>query len=506
MTSDERALQYLANANPVRELRVLALPSLESVCLTPWERRRRRRAPDSRAPEKPLLRGWPRWSYAAATAAAGLATALAIALPVLLLRGGESTVATVTTAAAPTTAVVATTAPVFSGIVVVVPDGCEGCEELTETLIAQARGEVAIQVVAAPEADQRPAVRVVALDGSVVAEWKGVEATVHPADRATVENADAIIRTACEALGGCSPETTSTTMTTLSALPATTVSGTIAFAMVVDQGDPPGSNHPQRTGYSWSSSDIYIVRSDGSGLTQLTDDVGREAHPSWSPDGNRVAYEAGPTWGFMKSSSIWVMNADGSEKVQLTGMDGSTMPVWSPDGTQIAYVRYFPGARGYDIYVMDGDGSEQRCVVSLDGDETNPGWTPEGRIVFLDADGLSAVYPDGSGLATLGLDSAGLGVSRGVTQFSNYLLISSGFALSPDGKTVAYYNLETRQMVAAAVDAAGPPHALLESARQPLATSDPGIAFGWTPDSQALALASDGSQGRWGSRIVVINA
>jgi len=61
-------------------------------------------------------------------------------------------------------------------------------------------------------------------------------------------------------------------------------------------------------------------------------------------------------------------------------------------------------------------------------------------------------------------------------------------------------------MLAAPADAGSPPQTLLESARQPLATSDPGITFGWTPDGQALALASDGSQGRWGSRIVVINA
>jgi len=423
MTSDERALQYLANANPVRELRVLALPSLESVCLTPWERRRRRRAPDSPAPQKPLLRGWPRWSYAAATAAAGLAAALAIALPVLLLRGGESTVATVTTAAAPTTAIVATTAPAFSGIVVVVPDGCEGCDELTETLIALARGEVAIQVVAAPEADQRPAVRVVALDGRRGGRMEGIRGrpSIRPIEPQwrTPTRSSARLRGA----GRLLPETTSTTVTTLSALPATTVSGTVALRDGGGTGRPPGEQPPPKDGLQLVLERHLHRPQRRVGLTQLTDDEGRKHTPPGLRTASRVAYEAGPTWGFMKSSSVWVMNADGSGKVQLTGTDGSTMPVWSPDGTQIAYVRYFPGARGYDIYVMDDDGSAQRCVVERDGDETNPGWTPDGRIVFLDADGLSAVYPDGSGLARLELDSAGLGVSRGVTQFSNYVLI-----------------------------------------------------------------------------------
>lgn len=53
-------------------------------------------------------------------------------------------------------------------------------------------------------------------------------------------------------------------------LPTPTVAGTIAFTRAVE----PEVNY-----------DIYVIRSDGTELKQLTDDPGVEEHPSWSPDG-----------------------------------------------------------------------------------------------------------------------------------------------------------------------------------------------------------------------------
>ena len=105
--------------------------------------------------------------------------------------------------------------------------------------------------------------------------------------------------------------------------------------------------------------DLYLVRSDGTGLKRLTADPGNEEHADWSPDGTRIVYNGITGGGDGTRSRIFVMNADGSGKVSLGGGgplgEGAT-PSWSPDGTQIL----FAGVRG--LSVMNADGSGRRLV------------------------------------------------------------------------------------------------------------------------------------------------
>ena len=80
--------------------------------------------------------------------------------------------------------------------------------------------------------------------------------------------------------------------------------------------------------------DIYVVKRDGTGLRQLTDDSYKDRAPRWSPNGRRIAFfsDRSGTW------QAWVINADGSGLQQITnGSDGITNPVWSPDGSHLLY-------------------------------------------------------------------------------------------------------------------------------------------------------------------------
>jgi TolB protein len=159
-------------------------------------------------------------------------------------------------------------------------------------------------------------------------------------------------------------------------------------------------------------SDLYTIRPDGSGLTNLTNDgkSSSEYGPVWSPDGTKIAY--GDDYG------ISVMNSDGSSPTQIAADD--SLPDWSPDGTQIAYgsgtygvmnadgsdptilsgntrwdnsyriadqtAAFSPGggeivfsaARDgdYDLYIINTDGSGLRRLTNLSGYEAAPDWQP----------------------------------------------------------------------------------------------------------------------------------
>jgi len=137
---------------------------------------------------------------------------------------------------------------------------------------------------------------------------------------------------------------------------------------------------------------IYMVNSDGTGLTRLTwgePPLGPlDLEPAWSPDGTKIAFSSasgGYRWG------ICLMDPDGSDIVRLTdGLDWS--PAWSPDGKRIAFVRGKGGVG--DIYVMDADGTNIIRLTSGPAKYAQPSWSPDGeKIAFVsDRDKIFEVY------------------------------------------------------------------------------------------------------------------
>ncbi len=86
---------------------------------------------------------------------------------------------------------------------------------------------------------------------------------------------------------------------------------------------------------------IFIMRTDGSDLRDLTDDAYRYAWPRWSPDGKRIAFSSRRTGSY----ELWIINRDGSGLRQLTQghkTGGAHYSPWSPDGTKIAYSIHLP--------------------------------------------------------------------------------------------------------------------------------------------------------------------
>jgi eukaryotic-like serine/threonine-protein kinase len=81
--------------------------------------------------------------------------------------------------------------------------------------------------------------------------------------------------------------------------------------------------------------DIHLLRRDGTGHRQLTDDHFADRFPRWSPDGRRLSFYSDRSGRY----EVWVVNADGTGLAQLTSTTGpiAIYPVWSPDGRRLVY-------------------------------------------------------------------------------------------------------------------------------------------------------------------------
>ena len=123
---------------------------------------------------------------------------------------------------------------------------------------------------------------------------------------------------------------------------------------------------------------IYAINVDGTGLTRLTADKADDIEPAWSPDGAKIAF----TSDLSGNDQIYVMNAaGGGMPVRLTATSArESTPAWSPDGSRIAFQsdRDTPaGNFNIKIFMMNADGSG---VVRLTGDpmrnDVTPSWRP----------------------------------------------------------------------------------------------------------------------------------
>jgi len=130
------------------------------------------------------------------------------------------------------------------------------------------------------------------------------------------------------------------------------------------------------------NSEIYLMNSDGSGQTRITNNRVRDDYPTWSPDGTKIAFLRQMESGY----SINLMNADGTNAVELTTVvlnNGSAYPYerfamsWSPDGEKLAF------QDGTDIYTINIDGTGRANLTNGQFINYEPTWSPDGlRIAF----------------------------------------------------------------------------------------------------------------------------
>jgi len=162
------------------------------------------------------------------------------------------------------------------------------------------------------------------------------------------------------------------------------------------------------TGFAWSpngrwlaiGADTVSIASDYNGLHLYNLATGRDirlatghvAQLSWSRDGSKLAYVAAS---FMAPSEIYVrdLTAPAPAKLLKTGTAGrDAFPTWSPDGRRIAFATKSADGR-WSVSTMATDGSNRR-VLARGG---SPAWSPDGRLIAYRGrcGRISLMTPDG---------------------------------------------------------------------------------------------------------------
>jgi Tol biopolymer transport system component len=166
------------------------------------------------------------------------------------------------------------------------------------------------------------------------------------------------------------------------------------------------------TGIPFYYYDLFRVALDGAGAERLTVTLGAtEFYPSWSPDGERVAFLADVDSRSDSRMRLYTMAVDGTDVQSVLDDDFIVLhepPQWSPDGRYLALVRYPLEKRGVvetisqsgrELYVVGAEGSEPRRLA--DNVVSGPSWSPDGQQLT-----FARANADGVALYTIGSDGA----------------------------------------------------------------------------------------------------
>jgi Tol biopolymer transport system component len=155
--------------------------------------------------------------------------------------------------------------------------------------------------------------------------------------------------------------------------------------------------------------DVHAIDQDPARITDMADSS--ELFATWSPAG-AIAFVAHTKTG----DNIYVVPSLGMPPKQLTDWQGSQIrPSFSPNGEQVAFYANYKDRDRFDLYVTNVTGDEtQQVAKGVVPDLSGPSWTPDGRHLLFVKDDNAAydplmAVPVGNPDAALSLDLGTVG-------------------------------------------------------------------------------------------------
>lgn len=182
---------------------------------------------------------------------------------------------------------------------------------------------------------------------------------------------------------------------------------------------------------------IYVLPAKGGTAKPLTDGMGDDRQPSWSPDGQRIVFQSyrGGTF------HIWSVNKNGQALTQhSSGPFDHREPFWSPDGNSILCSSDRNG--NYDIWQIELiSGSATQVTSNLEHDYT-PSFSPDGKTIA-----FASSRSEGAGiyLVSAGVEKLLAPTGKGTP---------SAPAWSKDGRWISYQLLAGTQTTLMSVEVA----------------------------------------------------
>jgi len=206
--------------------------------------------------------------------------------------------------------------------------------------------------------------------------------------------------------------------------------------------------------HSSSEYELYIVNTDGTGLT-LIDRIDKTEHDffrgvAWSPDDSQIVYVRSYDDSLDKTRLI-LYNISNNTRTVLQTEGSVCLPHFSPDGTKIAYCS--STETGHDIFIMDVYGNKNQLIIS---NGSAPKWSPRGdKIVYITSgkdrsSQISVANADGTGQKQLTTTVSPKWWDTGFPRGGNY-----DPQWTPDGKKIVYVSEENDSMEIMIINADG---------------------------------------------------